>query len=66
MAGKYTVYRTLQAFALTYAKLGYLSQQGCDYDSFVLQLHVYCLCKNIEQQKILINFNTFHVNLNSQ
>ena len=55
MAGKYTVHGTLQAFALTSATFGNLSQQACDYDSIVLQLHVYCLYKNIEQQRILIN-----------
>ena len=66
MAGKYAVYGSLQAFALTSAKLGNLSQQACDYDSIVLPLHVhvYCLYKNIEQHRI--NFDTFHGNLNSQ
>ena len=66
MTGKYTVYGTLQAIALTSTKLVNLSQQACDYDSIVLELHVYCLYKNIEQRRILINFDTFHVNLKSQ
>ena len=66
MAGKYTVYGNLQPFALTSAKLHNFSQPACDYDDIVLQLHVYRLHKNIEQQRILINFNSFHLNLNSQ